>query len=535
MKRLIGYSAPMQSAFRAVPLITSRTAATAAGSANVPPARAIQHTNPAYAPTGRAREHTSTSSRAPMTAYTTRGTLPTSTLDDAARAAALADLDVDSVTTGTAVARSSAVNTWEYFHVRWFGHATPSLPLTTEKIRAVAAQMKAAGYRSYPNFLSAIKNDHLDGGHQWTQELDRCHGRCKASTQRGIGPPRQALELSPSDLHGLQLDAEPLYPGGPISPYHWAVICTFHVLRGGEAACAVATSLTVDHDRLRETFCLPASKTDPSAIGCQRSWGCTCAPAGAPTRPCPYHSAIAIRRELVRRFGSVGGVLPPGLPLFPNSQGEWCTRQGFVGTINAMATLLRVDTIDSMGRDTVGEHVWRVSGARHLAGIGIPQAMIMLLARWGSQIVLRYISDAPLRRLTDAYLQCIDPDAADEPPTTCPPLQDIDKESLPYGTDEAVALAATLIEEAQDLEENPSLPAGKYAFNADTGFVHIVAQRRAWDRQIHGRSNCGWDYKAQRAVTSNTLPLGVRCGKCARAATWAKLEHEALADESCSE
>jgi hypothetical protein len=218
MKHLIGYAAPRQSACRAVPLVTSRTAAAAASSANVSSARTLQRANPAHIQTGRVREHTSSSSRTPVAAYTTRGTLPTSSLDDAARAAALANLDLNSVATGTAIARSSAVNTWEYIHVRWFGPATPSLPLTAEKKRAVAAQIKAAGYRTYPNFIAAIKNVHLDSGHQWTQELDRCHGRCKASTQRGIGPPRQALVLSPSDLHGLQLDAEPLYPGGPISP-----------------------------------------------------------------------------------------------------------------------------------------------------------------------------------------------------------------------------------------------------------------------------------------------------------------------------
>ena len=57
-----------------------------------------------------------------------------------------------------------------------------------------------------------------------------------------------------------------------------------------------------------------------------------------------------------------------------------------------------------MGRCTVGEHVWRVSGSRHLAALDVPTPIIMRLARWGSDVILRYIADAPLSALTRVYL-----------------------------------------------------------------------------------------------------------------------------------
>ena len=48
--------------------------------------------------------------------------------------------------------------------------------------------------------------------------------------------------------------------------------------------------------------------------------------------------------------------------------------------------------------------MWRISGARHLAALDIPTAVIMRLARWGSTVVLRYIADAPLSSLTRVYI-----------------------------------------------------------------------------------------------------------------------------------
>ena len=86
----------------------------------------------------------------------------------------------------------------------------------------------------------------------------------------------------------------------------------------------------------------------------------------------------------MNKFGDEHGYLPASLPLFPTARGDWPTRDGFVTTIAIMAARLNVDVVDFMGRDTIGEHVWRVSGDRHLASLGLPQPMIMLLARWDS-------------------------------------------------------------------------------------------------------------------------------------------------------
>jgi hypothetical protein len=76
-------------------------------------------------------------------------------------------------------------------------------------------------------------------------------------------------------------------------------------------------------------------------------------------------------------------------------------------------------------------------------------------------------------------------------------------------------------------EEEP-VPQGRFAYNSDTKFVHLRAQRQSWERTIPGRANCGWDHSAWNGTILDTVPTtAVRCGKCARPDTWRKLIDDA--------
>ena len=457
----------------------------------------------------------SSSSRAPPLNYTTRGSLPDEPLDNEQRAALLEDLAHDVIRSGTAAGRESCIKTWTTLHHRWWGTSVPVLPITPCKLRAIAAQMKQRGYRSFPNFVVAVKELHCEAGGTWTDEIDLCRRKCVASTQRGIGPARQCMEVPILRVSVLELGNDPLSADGPICPQHWAVLCTFHLLRGAESASALASALVIDSTLATESLKLPASKTDPSAWGCTRTWGCVCTDrlSGQPydgKPPCPYHAAISHKVELVRRFGRSDGSLPEDLPLFPNCSGAWCSRSGFVESIETMAVALCLPTVDDMGRSTLGEHVWRVTGARHLARLLVPYGIITLLARWGSNVILRYIAEAPLENLTNVYREAMG--SSHSPPVA--PL------SLP-----AIALAAFEPEafDADALDDPPPAEAGllhKFALS-NTNFVHIIARRMAWERARPGRTMCGWDYRAQQGSLHHTIPrTAFRCAKCAKPAAW---------------
>ena len=58
-----------------------------------------------------------------------------------------------------------AVEVWRKFHCWWFGSDIPVLPLAVEKIKAISSLFKVGGYKSYRNYLSRIKEEHLRAGY----------------------------------------------------------------------------------------------------------------------------------------------------------------------------------------------------------------------------------------------------------------------------------------------------------------------------------------------------------------------------------
>ena len=132
---------------------------------------------------------------------------------------------------------------------------------------------------------------------------------------------------------------------------------------------------------------------------------------------------------------------------------------------------------------------------------------------------MRYIADAPLRRLTTEYRErsgpasSTDAASASNGPTSVPP------EALQWHPAEAQQLAAQHFE----VEETPVLQQ-RYAVNEDTNYVYTMAVRKSWERPIPGRARCGWDYKVPNCRRFVSIPDGFsKCGKCARPNAWAEL------------
>ena len=318
----------------------------------------------------------------------------------------LDSLDADVLATSSQATLAAQLRTWANLHARWYGSgddAPPVWPLTVEHIRAITAQLKAAHYRSAPNYLSAAKRRHLELSMPWTDDLSFAHRDCLASTQRGIGAPRQTAELEILAVHALNLGPDPLVDDGPVCPGEWAIMATFHLMRGAESSAANHRDLTFDIDACTECLTLPVSKTDQLAAGVRRTWGCVCVAPDTPSGPCPFHAASRLADELSERFCNDEGFVPGSTPLFPTSGGSRCTRLGFVKTVEAIASLLKVDLKDEWGRCVFGEHVWRISGARHCHRMAIDVPTIMRLARWGSDVILRYLADSVLTTLTARY------------------------------------------------------------------------------------------------------------------------------------
>ena len=320
----------------------------------------------------------------------------------AAREAALAALDSDMYAASSKKPRASSAKTWEVFHVAWFGTGTPIFPITVPKLLAVGALFKQGKYRSFQNSLSTMKDEHITLGHLWSEQLSRCSTKVERSVSRGIGPSRQCVGLDLVAVSQLGLPKDQLSQGGPIGPGNLVVAGSFFMLREIEASLALWQSVTFDVGARLVSWNLPASKSDPKALGKTRSWGCLCTNAVAGGMgPCPYH-ALWSQRAVVAAMLSRDVEDLKFVPVFPDLYGDVVTKAAVVRTVQAVAALTGMAPARVSG---VTGHVCRITGSQHLAMLGFDIVLIMLMARWASDIVHHYISEAPLGSITEKYRQ----------------------------------------------------------------------------------------------------------------------------------
>ena len=306
------------------------------------------------------------------------------------------------VAPSNASSQDSLLKTWQVFHDAWFGGGVSVLPLTLPKVFAVCSMFRAGGYRSIDNYLSRIKDHHIGHGHPWSDFLARAFRKARRAVGRGIAPARQSadLNLEAAFCTLAAHDGKPVCKGGPLGIRSLLVCGSFWMLRELEASCALVSHVTVDHTNMTVCWRLPASKTDVMALGKDRRWGCMCSEGRA--LPCHVHAVLSQLSLLTAHFGATR-VGSGNLPLFPSSSGGFVEKRHVVASLEHVATALGEPLLDAHGVRRFGGHSLRVTGARTLAALGVSLALIQLMARWSSDVVLRYVAQAPLATMTAAY------------------------------------------------------------------------------------------------------------------------------------
>lgn len=290
---------------------------------------------------------------------------------------------------------ATLATTWEYFHDQAFGHeepAVPYLPITVRILVMVGALFKAAGYRSYPNYISAMKAQHIETGFEWDQLLMHTSGWVTRSVLRGIGPARQSCAFLFDKLAKLTGIPDTLVPMGPGNPLTFTLLAIIFLLREVEASTSRVAAWSFDDDAKELTWNLPGSKSDHKALGVRRTWPCIC---GHKVVPCPYHLAKAHMEWL----GASSHSDEPDAPLFPNVKGAMPSKATVVTLFEAIGTLLHQALWSNEGIRLFGGHSARVTGAQLFAALGIDVNKIRILARHSGETIMRYVQDAPLRSL----------------------------------------------------------------------------------------------------------------------------------------
>ena len=216
--------------------------------------------------------------------------------------------------------------------------------------------------------------------------------------------------LGHQNCEGLILEIMPSLPGtaaawnsgGPWRPRASLIIGSWWMLREVEFSNAELRSVSFNHRQRSASWTLPASKTDVTALGETVSHGCCCRwnrGAHEPSPLCPYHLLYEhMQAQFAKyrtRFDAVGWALP-GYPLFPDDNGEVCTKAGVTDTIRTAARHLGHEIVDPGGLFLHSGHAMRVTGAQGLSRAGLSEHPIALLARWGGSAVRTYIRKAPL-------------------------------------------------------------------------------------------------------------------------------------------
>ena len=107
------------------------------------------------------------------------------------------------------------------------------LPLVPAKVYAICAMFRAGGYRSVENYLSKIKDLHIEKGFDWTVCLERAFRKSKRAVCRGIEPARQsaALDLDATFKVLENRSAAPVCNRGPVGLRNLLVAGCFWMLR----------------------------------------------------------------------------------------------------------------------------------------------------------------------------------------------------------------------------------------------------------------------------------------------------------------
>jgi len=430
--------------------------------------------------------------------------------------------------TGT---RASNLKTWIEFHTAWFGHDVPVFPLTVESIEAVSTMMVAGEYRSVENFVSRAKDRHLELGHQWDLVLGRAASCANKSGRRGRGPAHQCAELpvleaytetSSQEWHNMVYEDKLLGENVPAKFNNYLVVSSFFLLREIEGSLLLAKSVTFDHHKELVTLMLAASKTDPTALSCSRTWGCTC--GGDASKACPYHCAKHQRAWVVEKFSDHSGNLPVELPFFPTMSGLGVAKADVVKCVEAAATALKLPIRLADGKNAYGAHTFRLSGARMMARRRIDIRIIMLLARWESEIVMRYVRDTPLEGLTQVFLGVEPPASSSDGPVVHGGNNDVVLEQLNELADkheaEVAKLKAALDRLVGKYSEIESTAVPRFVVSkGGLGFVHRAAPGFQFEPPALWRTWCAWSYSNcsyVRMATVDHLPMERKCTRCFR-------------------
>ena len=224
-------------------------------------------------------------------------------------------------------------------------------------------------------------------------------------------------------------------------------------------------------------------------------------------------------------FGDESGCLPSNLSLFPSMSGKTVSKAAMVQHLVAIVDLYGVGDVGGGPGASLTGHSFRVTGAQFMAAVGVPLLVIQLLGRWQSDIVARYVAEAPLINLTKTYktarcsleLEQVLSDLKLKVVSTQSQLAQLDLRTQELVRQEAEIEKVKSMSSGQDGNSECDMP---LILNPASGKVHIRSGLDVDYGETHAPSKwsspCGWPYGSTQFKRVPSLPSNPRlwCKSC---------------------
>ena len=302
------------------------------------------------------------------------------------REKALADLEADVYSRSNGGPQVSRMKTWTKIAKAW---GMAPLPLTPQLIRAV----KAGGYRSAHLYFGTAKKQHIIAHGGISQDLEVAMQDVIRSIERGQGPSK--LKDGFSMLQLLQIDLGAFDSAFAVK-FIMVVLGCYFLTREIELAATLKKHLHLDTHRMVLTWTLPSSKTDIKGSFITRARKCMC--QSVASRICPYRAAYELQKLTYNAADPSGEA-----PLF-SADMEFLSKQQTIANIREVLAAAGIETQRQGSEGAVERfhgHCLRVTGAQFLTQLKFSSQLVMLMGRWGSQAILRYIQNSPLAALVE--------------------------------------------------------------------------------------------------------------------------------------
>lgn len=377
------------------------------------------------------------------------------------------------------------------------------MELTTTAINARAhpiswGPFKRGGYRSASLYFSTARKEHIMQYGALSQDLEIIIKDVTRSIERGQGPSKLKDSFNLRDLANIDLTQE---SEEFRIDFNMVVLGCFFLTREIELSATLRRHVRLDENRLTVSWTLPATKTCTQGELTERTHKCMC--KTLPPQLFPYHcmaDTLILTSPAFERTDDG--------PLFF----EGYTHMSKAYTIDAIRTVLKKANIPTQREGAEGTverfhgHCLRISGSQALIRMGFNTTLVMLLGRWGSQAILRYIQDSPLQELIDVDAESEARERGEPKSSMEPELKKLkaDQKTVKEAVQSLQQRCEELAQEVAELNSTPPYVVCKKAHRPDPRERELPPL--AWN------TRCGWRYgtsKFTRSKAAHDL-----CRKC---------------------